>query len=173
MEKVYNAKLSFKGDGNFSFVLPNYGELTIYKNRDIYVKGLTVNGVEALRQLRPLLLEHQLNAKPDGCFRVIDLNTMSTKVKALENRIQAATNIPVSVSDLKASLIKNEGLIPVDDKKNDDITIYNPPTIDDEVERIKKELEGANQNNKKDEPKLEHKKDKKDKKQTVRRTRRK
>ena len=176
MEKVYNAKLSFKGDGNFSFILPNYGELTIYKNRDIFVKGLTVNGVEALRQLRPLLLEHQLNAKPDGCFKVIDLSTSTTKAKALENRIQAATNIPVSVSDLKASLIKNEGLIPVDEKRNDDVTVYNPPapSIDDEVQRIKNEIESNENVESTKKPETGKKLDsKKDKKQTGRRTRRK
>ena len=68
MENLYNARLTFKGEGNFTFTLPNYGDLTIYEGRDIYVKGLTTNGVEALRQLRPLLLDHKLNAKPDGCY---------------------------------------------------------------------------------------------------------
>ena len=42
MENLYNAKVSFKGEGNFTFTLPKYGELTVYNGRDIYIKGLNV-----------------------------------------------------------------------------------------------------------------------------------
>lgn len=106
MEKFYNVKISFKGERDFNFVLPGYGELTVYAGRDVYVKNLSVSGVEALRQLRPLLLDHQLNAKPDGCYRVIDLsniNNVSNQVK------QVATPVVKSVSELKNDMIKNVG----------------------------------------------------------------
>ena len=106
MEKFYNVKISFKGERDFNFVLPGYGELTVYAGRDVYVKNLSVSGVEALRQLRPLLLDHQLNAKPDGCYRVIDLsniNSVSNQVK------QVATPVVKSVSELKNDMIKNVG----------------------------------------------------------------
>ena len=106
MEKFYNVKISFKGERDFNFVLPGYGELTVYAGRDVYVKNLSVSGVEALRQLRPLLLDHQLNAKPDGCYRVIDLsniNIVSNQVK------QVATPVVKSVSELKNDMIKNVG----------------------------------------------------------------
>lgn len=103
MESLYNAKLTFNGEGNFTFTLPGYGDLTIYEGKDIYVKGLTVSGVEALRQLRPLLLEHKLNAKPDGCYKVIDLVHTKQPIKQFER----AYNEPVkSVADMKKELIK-------------------------------------------------------------------
>ena len=124
MENLYNAVLSFKGDGNFTFSLPSYGELTVYAGRDIYVKGLSVSGVEALRQLKPLLLEHKLNGKPDGCFRVIDLTTLNnTPSKVLNRPLANPIQEIKSVADLKAEMIKSNGPI-VDDKEDnkEDVT---------------------------------------------------
>lgn len=103
MENLYNAKLTFKGEGNFTFTLPGYGDLTIYADKDIYVKGLTVNGVEALRQLRPLLLEHKLNAKPDGCYKVIDLAMSKQPIKQFERAYKEPVK---SVADMKKELVK-------------------------------------------------------------------
>ena len=103
MENLYNAKLTFKGDGNFTFTLPNYGDLTIYEGKDVYVKGLTTNGVEALRQLRPLLLEHKLNAKPDGCYKVIDLAMSKQPIKQFERAYKEPVK---SVADMKKELVK-------------------------------------------------------------------
>ena len=103
MENLYNAKLTFKGEGNFTFTLPNYGDLTIYEGKDIYVKGLTVNGVEALRQLRPLLLEHKLNAKPDGCYKVIDLSRAKQPIQQFERAYKEPVK---SVADMKKELVK-------------------------------------------------------------------
>jgi len=144
MENLYNAVLSFKGEGNFTFSLPKYGELTIYSGRDIYVKGLSVAGVEALRQLKPLLLEHKLNGKSDGCFRVIDLtalNNTSSKIlrEPLANPIQPIK----SVADLKAEMIKSNGpivdeieenkediveeIIEEDNTKSENLTEEEPP----------------------------------------------
>lgn len=103
MENLYNARLTFKGEGNFTFTLPNYGDLTIYEGRDIYVKGLTTNGVEALRQLRPLLLDHKLNAKPDGCYKVIDLTMSKQSVRQFERVYKEPIK---SVADMKRELVK-------------------------------------------------------------------
>ena len=116
MEKFYNVKISFKGERDFNFVLPGYGELTVYAGRDVYVTNLSVSGVEALRQLRPLLLDHQLNAKTDGCYRVIDLsnvNSVSNQVK------QVATPVVKSVSELKNDMIKTVG--PLDPNEGKEI----------------------------------------------------
>ena len=110
MENLYNAKVSFKGEGNFTFTLPKYGELTVYNGRDIYIKGLNVNAVELLRQLRPLLLDHQLNAKPDGCYKVIDL-TADTAAKSIQNIVNKPKAEVKSVADLKADLVKTTGPI--------------------------------------------------------------
>lgn len=131
MSNTYNAKLSFKGEGNFSFTLPGYGELTIYSGKDIYVKGLTVNGVEALRQLRPLLLDHQLNAKPDGCYKVLDLTNYTNKpVQTFERAYKEPAK---SVADLKAELIKSNGPIVEDEPVIEEVK-------EEKTEEVKEEL---------------------------------
>lgn len=107
MGNLYNARVSFKGEGSFTFVLPRYGDLTVYNGRDIFIKGLDVPGVEALRQLRPLLLEHQLNAKPDGCYKVLDLSNY-VKPQPFERAYKPEVK---TVADLKAQLIKSNGPI--------------------------------------------------------------
>lgn len=115
MENLYNAKVSFKGEGNFTFTLPKYGELTVYNGRDIYIKGLNVNAVELLRQLRPLLLDHQLNAKPDGCYTYIDFNEVQTQVPQKMNLNYRPIEQTKSVAQMKAEMIKPTGPI-VDDE---------------------------------------------------------
>ena len=137
MENLYNAQITFKGDGNFTFTLPNYGELTIYAGRDIYLKGLTVGAVETLRQLRPLLLEHQLNAKPDGCYKVIDLtiNTPTKMVKQVLNTPRATVS---TLADLKRGLIKTPGPI-VEEPKVEEPKVEEPKVEEPKVEEPKVE----------------------------------
>ena len=137
MSNTYNAKLSFKGEGNFSFTLPGYGELTIYSGKDIYVKGLTVNGVEALRQLRPLLLDHQLNAKPDGCYKVLDLTNYTNKpVQTFERAYKEPVK---SVADLKAELIKSNGPIVEDEPIKEEIKEIVKEEVKEELNKEKAE----------------------------------
>lgn len=121
MENLYNAVVSFKGDNGFTFYLPKYGELTVYNGKDVFIKGLTTSGVEVLRELRPLLLEHKLNGKPDGCYRVIDL----TQITSVTPRIMERPEPVKSVADLKAELVKSEGPI-VDEPETNDSTTKEP-----------------------------------------------
>lgn len=122
MENTYNVRISFKGEGNFQFTLPGYGELTIYSGRDVFIKDLSVSGVETLRQLRPLMLEHKLNAKPDGCYRVIDLSKTNRPV-FIAPKVEEAK----SVAQLKAEMIKTSGPI-VEESTEEDATVV-PDTI--------------------------------------------
>lgn len=132
MENLYNAVLTFKGEGSFTFILPGYGETTIYPGRNIFVKGLTVNGVEALRELKPLLLEHKLNGKSDGCYKVIDLTTLNNTPSVIKSTVK---NEVKSVADLKAEMIKSNGPIIEDEivksKVEDEVT--EEPKVEDEV----------------------------------------
>ena len=138
MENSYNARVSFKGEGNFTFVLPRYGEITIYAGKDLYIKGLSVSGVEALRELRPLLLEHKLNAKPDGCYKVIDLNSISLPKY---NKFERAYVEPAkSVADLKAEMIKG----PITEEVEKPVeaaveAVAEEPEVKEEIEKPVKE----------------------------------
>lgn len=149
MENLYNAVLTFKGEGSFTFALPKYGELTIYRGRDIYVKGLTVSAVESLRQLRPLMLEHKLNAKSDGCYKVIDLTSMSAPIQPFQRAYQPKATEP-SVADLKSQLIKSEGPIPTEEEEKE------PKIKEIEIDTTKiTEVVDSSDNVKTDEPSIE------------------
>lgn len=106
MSNLYNAKVSFKGEGSFTFTMPYYGEVTIYAGKDIYMKNMTQQGVETLRSLRPVLLDHQLNAKPDGCYTYIDFNETNNIIpsKMKLNYREVVSN--KSVAEMKAEMIK-------------------------------------------------------------------
>lgn len=106
MSNLYNAKVSFKGEGSFTFTMPYYGEVTIYAGKDIYMKNLTQQGVETLRSLRPVLLDHQLNAKSDGCYNYIDFNETNNIIpsKMKMNYREVVSN--KSVAEMKAEMIK-------------------------------------------------------------------
>lgn len=108
---LYNAKVSFKGEGSFNFTMPYYGEVVIYAGKDIYMKNLTQQGVETLRTLRPMLLEHQLNAKPDGCFTYIDFNETNNIIptKMQLNYRDVVSN--KSLAEMKAEMIRSNGPI--------------------------------------------------------------
>lgn len=106
MQNLYNAKVSFKGEGSFTFTMPYYGEVTIYPRKDIYMKNLTQQGVETLRTLRPMLLDHKLNAKPDGCYTYIDFNE---SIQNIPTRMSQNYNVPQqtkTVAQMKSEMIK-------------------------------------------------------------------
>lgn len=106
MPNLYNAKVSFKGEGSFNFTMPLYGEVTIYAGKDIYMRNLTQSGVEALRALRPLLLDHQLNAKPDGCYTYIDFNETNNIIPQKMPLNYRNIESSKSVAQMKAEMIK-------------------------------------------------------------------
>ena len=136
MENLYNAVLSFKGEGGFTFHLPRYGELTIYPGKNIFIKGLDVRGVEVLRELKSLLLEHKLNGKPDGCYKVIDLtninNTVTPRMQPNFEREQK------SFADLKSEMIKSNGPI-IEEPKEEEPKVEEPKEEEPKVEEPKVE----------------------------------
>lgn len=142
MENTYNVKISFKGEGSFAFTLPGHGDLTVYANKDIFVKGLNVSGVELLRQLRPLKLEHQLNAKPDGCYKVIDLTNQSPVKHTFESIHKEPA--PISVADLKASMIKTTG--PIDPNEGKEVVEESKPEIIEETKSEESKVEAPKVN---------------------------
>lgn len=80
-EKLYNVRVSYGGEGTFSFTIRGLGEVTIQTSRDIYLKNTDVETIEGLRQLKPLRVNITINGKPEGCFKTYDLNRSTSAVK--------------------------------------------------------------------------------------------
>jgi hypothetical protein len=149
MNNLYNVKISFKGENSFTFTLPGYGDLTVYNGKDIYVKGLSVSGVELLRQLRPLLLEHTLNAKADGCYKVIDLTSgnNSPMNMFLQTSVKSEPTVK-SVADLKSDLIKTTGPIVEVESKVDEPKVDLPKEENKEPKKTNVKVEKPVEKNK-------------------------
>ena len=71
--KLYNVRLNYSGEGTFTFVVRNVGEVTIQAGRDIYLKNADVETIDGLRQLKPLRLNININGKPEGCFKTYNV----------------------------------------------------------------------------------------------------
>lgn len=138
MTNLYNAKVTFKGEGSFTFTMPYYGEVTIYSGKDIYMKNLTQQGVEALRALRPVMLDHQLNAKPEGCFTYIDFNETNNIIPTKMQLNYRPIVSEKSVAQMKAEMIKPNGPIPEDEGLSKSTKIEEPKTIEEPKEDLVK-----------------------------------
>lgn len=111
MNNKFNARLSFKGEGDLQFTLPIIGEITIWAGRDIYIKGATQEMIEYLRQYRSIRLDHKLNGDIKGCAKIIEvedyINSNQSMFRATmmekAQRVQKS-----SVSDLKSQMIKGD-----------------------------------------------------------------
>ena len=141
----FNAMLYFKGEGSLTFILKKVGEITIYADKPIYLTGLDVSQVEALRNLRALKLEHKLNAKPDGCYKVINCATSKLDEYA-KLRAEHIKKSEVTKEELANDItnIKKNGLNgPIIDDSNviedtkKDTTVEESPVISNNVEDFK------------------------------------
>lgn len=101
----YNILINYKGDGDFKFIIKRIGEVTITKQRPIYIYNATVEVINDLRTLRRLLLEVTIGAKPTGAYKVYDYNDYTDMPKAFVGRKPNLKNTePMSNSDISAIL---------------------------------------------------------------------
>lgn len=114
MSSKFNARVSFMGEGDVSFVLPKIGEITVWSGRDVFIKNATQDIIETLRQYRAIKVEHKLNGDVKGCYKVIDVDDANTIPRNPYMPISAPK--VESVASLKAQLIKN----------NDDLVGFTP-----------------------------------------------
>ncbi|MBQ2639248.1 MAG: hypothetical protein IJF92_00575 [Bacilli bacterium] len=104
MSNKFNARLSFKGDGELTVTLPIVGQISIWAGRDIYLKGATQEIIEYLRQYRVLKLEHKLNGDAKGCYKVIEVADIDRIPKNAFRPVAAPKT--EHISDLKAQMMK-------------------------------------------------------------------
>lgn len=74
MENKYNIMITYKGDGDFKFVVKRIGEITITKTKPVYIYNVDANVINSLRDLRRLLLEVTIGAKPEGAYKVYNFD---------------------------------------------------------------------------------------------------
>ena len=111
---TFNARLSFKGEGELTVTLPVIGQISIWNGRDIFLKGATQEIIETLRQYRSMMLEHTLNGEAKGCYRVIEVNAID-RIPQNQFRAVAAPRTE-HISALKAQMMKANELTKFDEE---------------------------------------------------------
>lgn len=110
MEKNYNVRVSYAGEGTFSFTVRGIGEVQIQGGRDLFIKDADVLLIEGLRQLKPALVNIQIGGKSEGCYKTYDMTKLRPHVEPVSrmNYSGYAHNIE-TVSNEDLSNIKRAG----------------------------------------------------------------
>ena len=79
--KFYNVRVSYRGEGVFTFTVRGIGEVQIQAGRDLYIVDADVQTIEGLRQLKPVMVDIKIGAKSDGCYKTYDMNRLRPRVE--------------------------------------------------------------------------------------------
>ena len=79
--KFYNVRVSYRGEGVFTFTVRGIGEVQIQAGRDLYIVDADVQTIEGLRQLKPAMVDIKIGAKSDGCYKTYDMNRIRPRVE--------------------------------------------------------------------------------------------
>ncbi len=139
---TFNARLSFKGEGELTVTLPVIGQISIWNGRDIYLRGATTEIIETLRQYRSMQLEHTLNGEIRGCYRVIEVGAID-KIPQNAFRPVAAPRTE-HIASLKAQMLKANELTHFDEEvlekaKKEEPKVDNKEEETEKVEEVTEE----------------------------------
>ncbi len=105
MENVYNVLITYSGDGDFKFFVKRIGEISIAKQRPVYIYNVTAEVINDLRTLRRLLINVIIGAKPEGAYKVYDYATYTDMPRAVAGQRPNIKNVePISNSEISSIL---------------------------------------------------------------------
>ena len=81
--KFYNVRVSYRGEGVFTFTVRGIGEVQIQAGRDLYIVDADIQTIEGLRQLKPVMVDIKIGAKSDGCYKTYDMNRLRPRVEQI------------------------------------------------------------------------------------------
>lgn len=108
--KFYNVRVSYRGEGVFTFTVRGIGEVQIQAGRDLYIVDADVQTIEGLRQLKPVMVDIKIGAKSDGCYKTYDMNRLRPRVeKTSRMNYSGYVKTVEAVSNEDLSSIKKAG----------------------------------------------------------------
>lgn len=108
--KFFNVRVSYRGEGTFTFVVRGIGEVQIRQGMDLYIIDADVQAIEGLRQLKPAMIDIKIGAKSDGCYKTYDMNKIRPRVEQVSRMNYDFRGTPYSaVSNEDLSNIKKAG----------------------------------------------------------------
>lgn len=121
MEDKYNILITYSGDGDFKFIVKRLGEISIAKNKPVYIYNVPSSVINDLRTLRRLLLTVTIGAKPEGAFRIYnfeDYIAMPRAVPGQRPNLVAKDN-PLSNAEITAILKGGSSVVVSEEPKKE------------------------------------------------------
>lgn len=141
MNSKYNVLINYKGEGEFKFIVKKIGEVSITKDKPVYIYNADVDMINNLRQLRRMLIEITIGAKPTGAFKILnteDYEKKVTFVKANIPNLDRRGTEAVSNNEVKSILSSgSNGPIEIEEDKIVSITPTNDVKDEDIVDEVK------------------------------------
>ncbi len=110
MDSKYNVLINYLGEGDFKFIIKKIGEVTITRFKPIYLYNADVDTINSLRQLRRMLIEITIGAKPEGAFKVYNLDNYNREIDYLKDpRLVADKRGFEAVTDNEVKSILSSG----------------------------------------------------------------
>ena len=139
MEGKYNVLLNYAGDGEFKFIVKRIGEVSITKQRPIFIYNVDAGVINDLRTLRRLLLNVTIGAKPNGAYKIYNFDDFTSMPKAVvgqkPNVVKAE---PVSNNEI-ASILKGGSQAPIEPIMEEKPKVEEPKVEEPKTEEPKKE----------------------------------
>ena len=66
MNSKYNVLVNYLGDGEFKFSVKRIGEVSISKERPVFIYNADVEVINSLRTLKRMLIDITIGGKPTG-----------------------------------------------------------------------------------------------------------
>lgn len=135
MNSKYNVLINYKGEGEFKFIIKKVGEVSITRDKSVYLYNADVETINNLRQLRRMLIEITIGAKPAGAYKILNLEDYEKDVTVTRNSKFMRSNPTETVSNNEVKSILSSGsngpieieedkvvsITPTDDVKDEEI----------------------------------------------------
>lgn len=140
MNSKYNVLINYKGEGEFKFAIRRIGEVSITRDKPVYIYNADVETINNLRQLRRMLIEITIGTKPDGAFKVLNLEDYKKDLTHTSNQrfpfVEKAE--AVSNNEVKSILSSgSSGPIEIEEDKIVSITPTDDAKDEEVVEEVK------------------------------------
>lgn len=100
MTPKYNILITYDGDGDFKFRIRKIGDVTITRTQPIYIYNATMDVINDMRQLKRMLVNTTIGAKPTGAYKIYNydeyLAVTSGSVRPEVKRVTEVTNEDIS-----------------------------------------------------------------------------
>ena len=140
MNSKYNVLVNYLGDGEFKFSVKRIGEVSISKERPVFIYNADVEVINSLRTLKRMLIDITIGGKPTGAYKVFNLDDFNKERDMYNDRrvvmdrrgVETVSNNDIS-SILKSG---SNGPIEIEEDKIVSITPTNDVNDEDIIDEV-------------------------------------